>query len=158
MAPRPKHNYDKPVVQAEIIARMSNGESATSICKLNGFPDWATLMRWLREDESFRDKYAQAREDMLDFWMMQSRDIAEDTSRDYQDVTETIETEKGTTVKTKRTSDNSASMRDRLRVDTIHKTAARMMPKKYSERIQQELSGPSGEALSIVVNVREKDK
>lgn len=156
MAARPKHNYDKPKVQADILSRMSNGQSSSSICRLNGFPDWGTLMRWLREDEEFRNKYTQAREDMIDFWMMESRDIAEDRTRDYQTMTETTEAPNGVTTKTKQMSDNSASMRDRLRVDAIHKAAARMLPKKYGDKVQQEITGKDGGPLLAVIREVEK--
>ena len=113
-------------------------------------------MRWLREDEEFRNKYTQAREDMIDFWMMESRDIAEDRTRDYQTMTETTEAPNGVTTKTKQMSDNSASMRDRLRVDAIHKAAARMLPKKYGDKVQQEITGKDGGPLLAVIREVEK--
>lgn len=136
---------DTPAVRAEILQRMAEGESVRKICTEKHLPTWGTLMRWLREDESgeFRLQYAQAREDLIDAWMFDAYNSAHDETRDYQDVVETIDSDKGGfTTKKKRISDNSASMRDRLKVDTILRIAAKMLPKKYGDKldIQQDMT------------------
>lgn len=137
MAPQKK--YDRDAIFKQIFERMSQGESSRSICRSDGMPCWAQFMNWLAvADKETLDQYAQARERMIDAWVLDAYDTAHDESRDYQTVTETIEAPSGTTIKTKRTSDNSASMRDRLKVDTILKVAAKLSPKKYGDLIQTE--------------------
>lgn len=151
--------YDRPKILAQIFERMRLGESSRKICRSEGMPDWSRLMRWLQEaTDEIRDQYAQARECMIDAWVIDAYDTAHDESRDYQDVVETIESKGEITMKRKRTSDNSASMRDRLKVDTILKVAAKLSPKKYGDFQKLEASGANGEALQIVVNVTGKSK
>ena len=53
-------------VAAEICKRLSDGESLRHICGSEHLPDRETIRRWLRDDESFRGRYARAREDSAD--------------------------------------------------------------------------------------------
>jgi hypothetical protein len=41
------------------------------------------------------------------------------------------------------------SARDRLRVDSRKWVASKLLPKKYGDKLQQEVSGPDGGALSV---------
>lgn len=141
----------------EILRRMREGQSASSICKLEHMPDWSNLMRWVAKMPEFRDKYAEARECMIDHWVMSAYDIASDDTRDLINSIEVTDSPKGRTVKKKRVSDNTASQRDRLRVDTILKVAAKMSPKKYGDIQRLEHTGKDGERLNINVTVNAKD-
>lgn len=143
--------YNRAATLQKIFERMRLGESSRKICRSEGMPDWSNFMRWLAEaDEETRDQYAEARECMIDAWVVDAYDTAHDESRDYQEVKEIIDSEKdGVTTKTKKTSDNSASMRDRLKVDTILKVAAKLNPKKYGEKL--ELGGKNGGAIPIAI-------
>lgn len=158
LPPGRESQYDPDIFQ-EIIDRMSKGEATTAILKDEGMPSWGALMRWMRRDDlpGLREQYAQAREDMIDFWVESAIMHATDRSKDYQKVTEKITGGKGGDIlKVKDCSDNTASQRDRLIVDTIFKAAGRMLPHKYSEKIQQEITGKGGKDLSIVVNISGK--
>jgi hypothetical protein len=42
-----------------------------------------------------------------------------------------------------------ATARDRLRVDARKWVAAKLLPKKYGDRIQQEVSGPDGGPIAV---------
>lgn len=149
--------FDPKVVLPKIFERMRLGESTRAICRSEGMPSWSEFMTWIAEaSDEIKDHYAQARECMVDAWVIDAYDTAHDESRDYQTVIETIEAPGGVTIKSKRISDNSASMRDRLKVDTILKIAGKLFPKKYGERVTNEMLGANGESLSIVVNVNEK--
>jgi hypothetical protein len=79
-------------------------------------PDKDVIVRWLGEDPAFAARYAQAREALADHWADEIIEIADDQSRD----------ELGTT----------AVQRDRLRVDTRKWIMAKIVPRKYSERIE----------------------
>lgn len=53
-----------PELTAKICQRIANGESLREICKSEGMPSRATVLRWLQVHEEFRGHYAQAREAM----------------------------------------------------------------------------------------------
>lgn len=56
------HGYTEELAQ-EICKRVSLGESLNAISKEDDMPSHDTIYRWLREQTSFADKYALAREE-----------------------------------------------------------------------------------------------
>lgn len=119
----------------KICARLAEGESLRGICADKDMPDKATVMRWLAANTEFRDQYARAREVQADFWAEQIIEIS-DTP------VEGVRTEDG--------KDGTKTVREdmlghrRLQVDTRKWLMARMAPKKYGDRLTQEVSGPAG--------------
>jgi hypothetical protein len=73
-------------------------------------------------------------------------EIADDSSKDKYsiEIGEGVEIEK---------TDHEVIQRSRLRVDTRKWLMSKMLPKKYGDRIQQELTGPNGAALIPVINL-----
>ncbi len=65
----------------KILGRIANGESLRGICRTEGMPPAPTVCRWLAEDESFRERYARAREAQADALFDDILDIA-DNSKD----------------------------------------------------------------------------
>ena len=113
------------------------------ICENNDiFPHVGTVLRWLRENEDFRNQYARAKEDQADLLAEEMMDIADETSND------TITDEKGNEYANKEWINRS-----RLRVDTRKWIASKLKPKKYGDRVAQEISGPNGEPLPAPVLV-----
>lgn len=53
-------------VAAEICALIAGGESLRSICDAPGRPARSTVIRWLAENQTFRDQYARARQDQAE--------------------------------------------------------------------------------------------
>lgn len=104
------------------------------------------VMRWLSEQPAFRDQYARAREAQADYWAEEIVDIADDGTNDY------VEKERsdGSTYEAV---DQEHINRSRLRVDTRKWLMARMAPKKYGDKIQQELSG----SLEIRASKEQRD-
>lgn len=102
--------------QDEICRRIANGETLRAVCRDPQMPDKDVIVRWLAEDPAFAARYAQAREALADHWADEIIEIADDQSRD----------ELGT----------AAVQRDRLRVDTRKWIMAKIVPRKYSERIE----------------------
>jgi hypothetical protein len=49
-------------VKDEIIARLTEGESLSAICRSDGMPAWSTVHRWMDEDEAFAGQVTRARE------------------------------------------------------------------------------------------------
>ncbi|HZV61629.1 MAG TPA: hypothetical protein VFF75_04375 [Methylophilaceae bacterium] len=121
-----------------ICARISEGESLRTICRDDDMPGKTTVFRWLAEFESFRDQYARAREAQADLLAEEILEIADDGTNDkYVD-------ENGNT-----RTDQEVIGRSRLRVDARKWLASKMAPKKYGERVAQEISGPNGGPVPI---------
>lgn len=115
-----------PEIAEEICERLSKGESLRSICAGDGrtaegfMPHRSTVMRWLAENEAFRDQYARARELQADHFVEEIIEIA-----DQPNVRQTAD---GEVVA-------SDPQRDRLRVDARKWVASKLAPKKYGEKI-----------------------
>lgn len=133
-----------PEVKQELLERMRQGESTRAICRDAHMPDWSNLGRLLEKDKEFREHYAQAREMMVDAWVLDTVEVAQNRSRDTQTFQETVTSDKGTIEKVRTCSDNSASMRDRLIIDTNFKAAALMLPKKYGVKIVEHTGADGG--------------
>lgn len=122
---------------ADICARLADGESLRTICRDSKMPDKATVFRWLAQDEgevkAFRDQYARAREAQADRLAEEILEIADDGRND------TYTDEEG-----RARTDQDVIARSRLRVDARKWLASKLAPKKYGERIVQELTGPNG--------------
>lgn len=115
-----------------ICERIAGGESLRSICREEGAPNFTTVMRWLGDPElvDFRNQYARAREAQADFMAEEILSIADDGRNDsYTD-------DEG-----RQRTDQDVIARSRLRVEARKWLASKMAPKKYGERVTQELTG-----------------
>lgn len=120
-----------------ICARIAEGDSLRTICAEDG-PDMKTVMRWLSDNEAFRQQYARAREAQADLMAEDILSIADEevtmvrrskhTHRAKpEDDTEDNEVEV--------VFDPTAVARNRLRVDARKWLASKLAPKKYGEKI-----------------------
>lgn len=126
------------VIADAICERLAEGESLRSICSDDGMPDKSTVFRWLAANEGFCDQYARAREAQADSLFDDILDIADDGSNDWME---------------KRNSDGEnigwqengeALRRSVLRVDARKWMAGKLRPKKYGDKLVQELTGKDG--------------
>ncbi len=117
----------------EICQRIAEGESLRSICRDERFPAQSTVFRWLTANKDFQEQYAHAREAQADFWADEIIEISDDGRND------TYETENG-----ERTNQDVIA-RSRLRVDTRKWLMARMAPKKYGDKVTQEIDHKSSD-------------
>lgn len=115
-----------PEVANDICALLASGESLVKVCKRPGMPDKSTVFRWIAEQEGFRDKYAKATEARADAIFEEMFDIADDVIPDSAEVAKA-----------------------RLRVDTRKWALARMNPRKYGDKVTNELVGKDGGAIQI---------
>ena len=105
-------------------------------------PDKSNVLRWLAKDDKFRDQYAHAREAQADYYAEEIIEISDDSSGDEQ------------TDEDGKTRINSEFVnRSRLRVDTRKWLMARMAPKKYGDKITQEVTGADGSPLVPIINL-----
>lgn len=125
-----------------ICERLSQGESLRRICSDEKMPGKSTVMRWLDANALFRDQYARAREAQADYWAEEIIEISDDGAND------TYKDEDGH----ERTNQDVIA-RSRLRVDTRKWLMARMAPKKYGDKITQEVTGADGAPLVPIINL-----
>ncbi len=131
-----------PEVAARICMRLSEGESLRSICNDDTMPGLRTVMRWLfdGDHEEFWQQYARAREAQAEVRADEIVDIADDVSSDF------------TTDKDgKAVADHENIQRSRLRVDARKWIAAKLLPKKYGDKLQH--TGEGGGPIRAEVDL-----
>jgi hypothetical protein len=121
-------------VATEICRRLAEGETLKRICRTEGMPAESTVRHWALEDrDGFFARYAKARDLGLDCMADDVLDIADDGSNDTY-----LDDDGNPRV------NNDVVARSRLRVDTRKWYLAKLAPKRYSDRVLNEHSGPDG--------------
>ena len=124
--------YDEAIAE-EICERIACGESLNKLAGSEGFPAQSTVYKWLLRVPAFAEKYARAREAQMESMAHEILEIADDTSGDTMTVKRgDYETE---------VANNEWINRSRLRVDTRKWLMSKLQPKKYGDKITQELTG-----------------
>lgn len=111
-----------PEVAADICAKLAEGESLRKVCERPGTPNKATVFRWLAQHEEFRDQYAKATDTRADALFEEMFEIADDVPAEA-----------------------AAVAKARLRIDTRKWALARMNPKKYGDKVSQEIDHKSSD-------------
>lgn len=101
--------------------------------------------------------YDLARKKLFDHWADEIIDESCDESRDYQKRKRTkISNDGKKTTKEiieETVSDNTATGRDRLKVDSKKWILSRLLPKTYGDKITQEVTGAEGKDLIPILNI-----
>ena len=126
-----------------ICARLAQGESMRKVSRDESMPCMVTLFNWLREHKEFLKQYETAKEECADMYAEEIIEIADDSSNDYIDVAD----ENGVTGATKLNTEHV--QRSRLRVDARKWVASKLKPKKYGDKIQQEITAPEGVVFNM---------
>jgi len=129
---------------AAICARLADGEPLRQICRDEAMPAWRTVYHWIDANPDFKARIARARDVGFDAIAEQCLDIADDSSRDETEPDEDGMTRVNTEV----------IQRSKLRVETRLKLLAKWSPKRYGDKMQQEISGPDGGAVPLVTTIR----
>lgn len=124
-----------------ICERIADGESLRSICDDEGMPSKTSVFRWLIANETFRDQYVRARETQADAIFDDILSIADDGRNDWM--------QKNFGEETRWVENGEALRRSALRIDARKWMAGKLQPKKYGEKISQEISGANGGALVV---------
>jgi hypothetical protein len=129
-----KHTPDREDVLLELIA------DGMSLVKASKEIDVgiATVFRWLDADPIFRDKYAKAKEAQAEKFADEIVAIADET-----EVSSVVTPDGEVNLRL----DATAVARNRLRVDARKWVASKLLPKKYGDKMQTELSGNVGIGL-----------
>lgn len=113
-----------------ICMRLALGESLRGICRDPDMPGLRTVMTWLLMHDEFRQQYARARELQAELLADELIEIADDARNDWMQRLG----EDGTPVGWKLNGEHV--QRSRLRIDARKWIAARLLPKKYGNRVQ----------------------
>lgn len=131
----------------EICERLSDGESLKNICSSEEMPTRSTVYRWMSLHEEFSDMYARAREQQAETLADEIIAIADDGSNDWM---EKLGNE-GEVIGWQLNGEHV--QRSRLRVDTRKWAASKLMPKKYGDKISQEVTGKDGGPIESSVTI-----
>jgi len=117
-------------ISDEICLRLASGETLNQICRSEKMPARPTVIRWVLEDrDGFSDRYAEARDLMLEHWADEVVEIADDGTNDW------VERE-GRNGGTFEAVDHEHVNRSRLRVDTRRWLLSKLKPERYGERLE----------------------
>ena len=121
-----------------------------TICAESGMPACSAVYRWLNERPEFQEQYARAREEQADFYAGQIVEIADEEVTMVRADKHKSRDEDGDG-NTEVVFDPTAVARNRLRVDARKWYASKLAPKKYGEKVTQELTGTDGGAIALKV-------
>ncbi len=98
--------------------------SLRTVCKPEDMPATVTILRWLRDFESFRIQYARAKAEQAALGVEEMYEISDDGTNDFY-----------TDEKGKVKVDHENIQRSRLRVDTRKWVASKLLPKLYGDKL-----------------------
>ncbi len=110
-----------------IIDELSNGKALTQICKDPDMPSYSTFQKWILRDGGLFKEYARARQLQADYYADETVEIADSDP-------------------------NIARARNRMDARRWH--ASKLAPRKYGERINQELNA-SITTTTMKINVQQ---
>ena len=133
---------------------LSTGMPLTKICAMEGMPAYKTVMSWLwidhPEKEEFGKIYARAREMQTERMIDEITTLADECM--IGEKTKIVRDKDGERIEVSR---GDMVDRSRLRVDARKWIAAKLLPRKYGDRL--ELSGNANDPLVIkIVQFSEK--
>ncbi|WP_370632671.1 hypothetical protein [Eikenella sp. Marseille-P7795] len=97
------------------------GHSLAAICRRKNLPAPSTVYKWLAESPEFSERYAHAREQQADFYADEIIEIADNCPPETGEVAKA-----------------------KLKIDARKWKAARLAPKKYSEKTELDLKSTDG--------------
>lgn len=114
----------------EICARMAVGETLRQVCRDAKMPAASTVCLWAAEDrDGFAERYARARDELLEHWAEEVVTISDDGSNDWME----RETKAGNVVAV---IDHEHVKRSELRVNTRKWLLSKLKPERYGERVE----------------------
>lgn len=144
---KPKKPHGRPSTYSRLVAdqicdRIATGEPLRVICRDEGMPAWQTVYGWISSNPEFSERIARARELGFDAIAEQCLEIADEGTFD------SVETDDGKLVV-----NHEVVQRSKLRVETRLKLLSKWSPKKYGERIQQEVGNLDDKPFKTDSNV-----
>ena len=136
-----------PEMAKAVCDHIADGLSLRSIESLAGMPTMTTIMNWLGGQPEFVEQYARAREAQAD-------KMAEDILAIADEECTTVRASKhgmdgGADGMQEVVFDATAVARNRLRVDARKWLASKLAPKKYGDKVLNEVTGANGGAIVV---------
>lgn len=131
MSPGRPSDYTAETATA-ICDRLATGESLSAICRDDGMPTKPTVLRWLAAQEIFRTQYARAKEVSTEAVAEQVFDILDEVPP----------------MKPDGSFDAAAVAWNKNRADARRWYLSKIAPKKYGDRIQQDVTLDVKEGLA----------
>ena len=128
-------------IALEICDRIADGESLVSICRDERMPKKTAVYEWLLRHKEFTEIYARAREDQADT-------LADEIHAISDELPQQIVDDKGN----KTRYDSAYVQWQKNRVDARKWVAAKLKPKKYSDRIAH-VGDNEADSININVNI-----
>lgn len=118
-------------IARQIIELTAEGKSTIEIGRMPGMPHRVTMFRWMRENSEFQTAWLLAKQVSAEMMAEDMLLIADDGTNDtyYDSVTKTYRT------------DFDVVQRSRLRVDTRKFLLAKLLPKKYGDKLDLSADG-----------------
>lgn len=132
-------------IEEEIFTRIMRGEGIAKILgpkRNKGLPGDTLFYKRLAADAAFAERYTRAREVQAETLADEIISIADDDTGDWSDG------EDGPRLNAEHI------QRSRLRVDARKWTAAKLAPKKYGDKVQQEIGGPDGGEIPMSLSIK----
>lgn len=114
-------------LEDKICSELAEGRSLRSVCLDEDMPDKATVFRWLRENKSFSDHYARAKEESADADLEELQDISNEAIAEAKIVSE------------KRA--NAVVQAYKVKGDNLKWKMSKMKPKKYGDKLDMTSDG-----------------
>jgi len=149
---RPSKYSEK--LSKEICALLMEGLSLRSICTKEGMPHQGTVCRWLADPEkypAFSEQYARAREIQAELLADEILDIADNASNDYMERLN----KDGESAGWQFNGENV--QRSKLRVEARKWTAAKLLPKKFGNKVTKEITSKGGGSTETKVITADMD-
>ena len=115
-----------PELDAEIVSRMSEGETLRSICRSEHMPNWVTVYAWMDRDPEFQQRIERAR-------LLGADCIADECIEIANTPLEGVRIEEGGRDGMKRVKEDMLGHR-KLQIDTRLRLLSKWHPKKYGEK------------------------
>jgi len=126
--------YSDEIITA-ICARLSDGEPMAQICRSDAMPSYSAVWDWMQQYDNVKEAIARARDLGEDVIAAGLRDVARGGVGSSGDV-----------------------QRDKLIVDTDLKLLAKWNPKKWGDKVQNEVSGAGGGPITLNILPVKTDK
>lgn len=140
---------------AAICARLALGESLRTICSDDAMPCAATVFLWLGNPDMrmFLEQYTRARDAQADFYAESVIDISDEEVTMIKRAKHDKNAPPDDDTEIEVVFDPTAVARNRLRVDARKWYASKLAPKKYGDKVTQELTGLDGGPIDHSITV-----
>ena len=119
----PKSKYTPELFDSICETLATSSKGLYTVCKEHGVSS-KQFYEWVAKDAALSEKYARARDEQADFMADEIVELADKTDNDNKGI-----------------NGSNAVQRDRLRIDARKWVAAKLKPKKYSERMDVTSNG-----------------